>query len=44
MRGDHHVPDAAPIAGEEYQDAHEAVGHRRDHEEIGRYNLAEVIP
>jgi hypothetical protein len=44
MGGDGHVTDASPIVGDEYQDEHEAVGHCRDHEEIGRHNLAEVIP
>ena len=44
MRGDGEVPNATPIVGEEYRDEHEAVGHRRDYEEIGRHNLAEVIP
>jgi hypothetical protein len=36
MRGDRDVPDASSIVGEEHQDEHEAVGHGRDHEEIGR--------
>ena len=40
MRGDRHVPDASPIVGEEHQDEQEAAGRRRDHEEIGRHNLA----
>ena len=44
MRGDRDVPDASPIVGEEHQDEQEAVGHRRDHEEIGRDDLADVIP
>jgi hypothetical protein len=44
MRGDRHVPDASPIVGDEHQDEHEAAGHGRDHEEIGRDDLADVIP
>ena len=44
MRGDRHVPNTSPIVGEEHQGKHEAVGHGRDHEEISRHNLAEVIP
>ncbi len=44
MRGDRHVPDASPIVGEEHQDEHEAAGHGRDHEEIGRDDLSDVIP
>src|SRR5712691_6256737 len=44
MGGDRHVPDASPIVGEEYQDEQEAVGRGRDHEEIGRDDLADVIP
>jgi hypothetical protein len=44
MRGDRDVPDASPIVGEEHQDKHEAVGHGWDHEEIGRNNLADVVP
>jgi hypothetical protein len=43
MRGDRHVSDASPIVGEEHQDKHEAAGHSRDHEEIGRHDLADVI-
>jgi len=38
------MPDASPIMGEEHQDEREAVGHRRDDEEIGRDDLADVIP
>jgi hypothetical protein len=38
------MPDASPIVGEEHQDEHEAAGHGRDHEEIGRDDLADVIP
>jgi hypothetical protein len=44
MCGDRDMPDASPIVGEEHQDEHEAVGHGRDHEEIGRHDLADVIP
>jgi hypothetical protein len=44
MRGDRDVLDASPIVGEEHQDEHEAIGHGLDHEEIGRHNLAQVIP
>ena len=44
MRGDRHVPDASPIVSEEHQDEHETVGRSRDHEEIGRHDLADVIP
>jgi len=44
MRGDRDVPDASPIVGEEHQDEQEAAGRGRDHEEIGRYDLADVIP
>jgi len=38
------VPDASPIVGEEHQDKQQAVGRGRDHEEIGRDDLADVIP
>ena len=44
MRGDRDVADASPIVGEEHQDEQEAAGRRRDHEEIGRHDLADVIP
>jgi len=44
MRGDRDVADASPIVGEEYQDEQEAVGRRRDHEEIGRHDRADVMP
>jgi hypothetical protein len=44
MCGDRDVPDAAPIVREEDQDEQETVGHRRDYEEIGRHDLADVIP
>jgi hypothetical protein len=44
IRGDRHVPDASPIVGEEHQDEQETVGRSRDHEEIGRHDLADVIP
>jgi hypothetical protein len=37
------VADAPPIVGEEHEDEQEAVGGNRDHEEIGRYDLADVI-
>ena len=43
MRGDRHVSDAAPIVGEQHQHEHEAERHRRDHEEIGGDDLADVI-
>jgi hypothetical protein len=44
MRGDRHVPDASAIVSEEHQDEQEAVGRGWDDEEIGRHNLADVIP
>jgi hypothetical protein len=44
MRGNRDVPNASPIVGEEHQDEQESVGHRRDYEEIGRHDLADVIP
>jgi hypothetical protein len=44
MRGDRDVPDTSPIVGEEHQDEQEAGGHGRDDEEIGRHDLADVIP
>jgi hypothetical protein len=44
MRGNRDVPNASPIVGEEHQDEQEAVGRRRDYEEIGRHDLADVIP
>jgi hypothetical protein len=44
MGGDCHVPDASPVVGEEHQNEQEAVGRRRDDEEIGRDDLADVIP
>ena len=44
MGGDRHMPDASPIMGEEHQDEQETVGHRRDDGEIGRDDLADVIP
>jgi hypothetical protein len=43
MCRDREVPDASPIVGEEHEDEQEAVGHRRDDEEIGRHDLADVI-
>jgi hypothetical protein len=43
MRGDRDVPDPSPVVGEEHQDEQEAVGRSRDHEEIGRHDLADVI-
>ena len=43
MRGDRHVPDAAPIVGEQHQHEHEAARHRRHHEEIRGDDLADVI-
>ena len=43
MCGDRDVPDASPIVAEEHQDEQEAVGHGRNHEEIGRDDLADVI-
>jgi hypothetical protein len=43
MRRDRDVPNASPIVGEKYQDEQKAVGRRRDHEEIGRDDLADVI-
>ena len=42
LRGERHVPDASTIVGEEYQDEHEAVGHDRDDEEVGRHASAIV--
>ncbi len=44
MRGDRHMRDASPIVSEEHQDEQQAVGRGRDHEEIGRDDLADVIP
>src|ERR1700680_483712 len=44
LRGDRDVPDASPIVGEEYQDEQEAVRRGRDDEEIGRDDLADVVP
>jgi hypothetical protein len=43
MRGDRHVPDASPIVGEEHQDEQQAVRCSRDHREISRHDLADVI-
>ena len=43
MRGDRDVPNASPIMGEEHEDEQEAVGDGGDDEEIGRYDLADVI-
>jgi hypothetical protein len=37
------VPNASPIMGEEHHDEQEAVGCRRDDEEIGRDDLPDVI-
>ena len=44
MRRDRDVRDATPIVCEQHQHEQEAVGHRRNHEEIGRHDLADVIP
>ena len=44
MSGDRDVPDASPIVREEDQDEQETAGHRRDDEEIGCYDLTDVIP
>jgi hypothetical protein len=43
MRGDRNVPDASPIMGEKHQDEQKSVGRGRDHEEIGRDDLADMI-
>ena len=43
MCGNRDMPDASPIVGEEHEDEQEAIGHGRDHEEIGRHDLADVI-
>ena len=43
MCGHRNVPNASPIVREEDQDEQETVSHRRDDEEIGRYDLADVI-
>jgi hypothetical protein len=37
------VPDAAPIMGEQHQHEHEAERHGRDHKEIRRDDLADVM-
>jgi hypothetical protein len=37
------VPNASPIMGEEHENEQEAAGDGRDDEEIGRYDLADVI-
>jgi len=44
MGGDRDVSDASSIVREEDQDEQETVGHGRDDEEIGRHDLAHVIP
>lgn len=44
LRGDRDVPNASPIVGEAHQDEQQAGGRRRDHEEIGRHDLAAMIP
>jgi len=44
MPGNGDVSDASPIMGEKHKDEQEAVGDSPDHEEIGRRNLADVIP
>jgi hypothetical protein len=43
MCRDGDVPDASPIVGKEHQDDQEAAGRRRNHEEVSRYDLADVV-
>jgi hypothetical protein len=43
MLGDRHVPDAAPVVGEQYQHEHEAKRHGRHHKEVRRDDLANMI-
>jgi hypothetical protein len=38
------MPDASAIVGKEHQDEQQAASRGRDHEEIGRDDLADVIP
>ena len=44
MRRDRDMPDPSPIVSQEHQHEQEAVGRSRNHEEVGRYDLADVIP
>jgi hypothetical protein len=44
MSSDRDMPDASPVVREEHEDEQEAIGRRRDHEKIGRHDLADVIP
>ena len=44
MHRDRDVVDPAPVVGDEHEDEQEAVSHRRDHEEIGCHDLADMIP
>ena len=43
MRRDRHVPDAAPIVGEQHQHEYEAERHCWDDEEISRDDLSDVV-
>ena len=43
MRGDRHVPDAAPIVGQQHKNEHQAERHGRHDEEICRDDLPDVI-
>ena len=43
MFGDRDVHDASPRVGEDHQDEQEPAGRGRDHEEIRRHDLADVI-
>ena len=43
MPGDRDVPDASPTVREKHQHEQEAIGRGRDHEEIGRHDLAGAI-
>jgi hypothetical protein len=43
MRRDSDVPDPSPMVSEEHENEQEPVGRRRDHEEVGSHDLADVI-
>ena len=44
MRGDRDVRDTSPIVREKHPHDEEAIRRRRNHEEIGGHDLANVIP
>jgi len=43
MLGDGYVHDASPLMGQDHQHEQQAIRGGRDHEEIGRHDLVDVI-